>query len=61
MEFGIQFFPDIGPKVKAADRYFAESLQSVRACATSSATRMSAPSSTISRTTAATARTRSSS
>jgi alkanesulfonate monooxygenase SsuD/methylene tetrahydromethanopterin reductase-like flavin-dependent oxidoreductase (luciferase family) len=26
MEFGIQFFPDIGPKVKPADRYFAESL-----------------------------------
>ena len=26
MEFGIQFFPDIGPKVKAADAYFAECL-----------------------------------
>ena len=26
MEFGIQFFPDIGPDVKPADRYFAESL-----------------------------------
>ncbi|HSE78578.1 MAG TPA: LLM class flavin-dependent oxidoreductase [Alphaproteobacteria bacterium] len=29
MEFGIQFFPDIGPKVKAADRYFAECLRLV--------------------------------
>ena len=26
MEFGIQFFPDVGPTVKPADRYFAESL-----------------------------------
>jgi hypothetical protein len=26
MEFGLQFFPDIGPKVKPADRYFAECL-----------------------------------
>jgi alkanesulfonate monooxygenase SsuD/methylene tetrahydromethanopterin reductase-like flavin-dependent oxidoreductase (luciferase family) len=26
MEFGIQFFPDIGPKVKSARQYFAESL-----------------------------------
>ncbi|MBI3452271.1 MAG: LLM class flavin-dependent oxidoreductase [Rhodospirillales bacterium] len=26
MEFGIQFFPDIGPKIKPADRYFAECL-----------------------------------
>ncbi|MGQ0663280.1 MAG: LLM class flavin-dependent oxidoreductase [Pseudomonadota bacterium] len=24
MEFGIQFFPDVGPKVKPADQYFAE-------------------------------------
>ena len=29
MEFGIQFFPDIGPKVKSADRYFAECLRLV--------------------------------
>src|SRR5262245_61098079 len=26
MEFGLQFFPDIGPKVKPADSYFAECL-----------------------------------
>lgn len=26
MEFGIQFFPDVGPSVKPADAYFAESL-----------------------------------
>lgn len=26
MEFGIQFFPDVGPQVKSAERYFAESL-----------------------------------
>ncbi|MBM3522354.1 MAG: LLM class flavin-dependent oxidoreductase [Alphaproteobacteria bacterium] len=26
MEFGLQFFPDVGPRVKPADRYFAESL-----------------------------------
>jgi alkanesulfonate monooxygenase SsuD/methylene tetrahydromethanopterin reductase-like flavin-dependent oxidoreductase (luciferase family) len=29
MEFGIQFFPDIGPKVKAADAYFHECLKLV--------------------------------
>jgi alkanesulfonate monooxygenase SsuD/methylene tetrahydromethanopterin reductase-like flavin-dependent oxidoreductase (luciferase family) len=29
MEFGIQFFPDIGPAEKPADRYFAESLRLV--------------------------------
>ncbi len=29
MEFGIQFFPDIGPAVKPADRYFAECLHLV--------------------------------
>jgi alkanesulfonate monooxygenase SsuD/methylene tetrahydromethanopterin reductase-like flavin-dependent oxidoreductase (luciferase family) len=29
MEFGIQFFPDIGPKVKAADVYFDECLKLV--------------------------------
>jgi alkanesulfonate monooxygenase SsuD/methylene tetrahydromethanopterin reductase-like flavin-dependent oxidoreductase (luciferase family) len=29
MEFGIQFFPDIGPKVKAADVYFQECLKLV--------------------------------
>lgn len=32
MEFGIQFFPDIGPKVKAADLYFAESLNLCGLC-----------------------------
>jgi len=32
MEFGIQFFPDIGPKVKPADLYFAESLKLVELC-----------------------------
>src|SRR5215472_8766616 len=29
MEFGLQFFPDIGPKVKAADVYFDECLRLV--------------------------------
>lgn len=29
MEFGIQFFPDVGPKVKPADAYFAECLDLV--------------------------------
>lgn len=29
MEFGLQFFPDVGPRVKPADRYFAESLHLV--------------------------------
>ncbi len=29
MEFGIQFFPDVGPRVKPADAYFAESLHLV--------------------------------
>src|SRR3954471_7476266 len=29
MEFGIQFFPDIGPQVKAADAYFHECLKLV--------------------------------
>jgi alkanesulfonate monooxygenase SsuD/methylene tetrahydromethanopterin reductase-like flavin-dependent oxidoreductase (luciferase family) len=32
MEFGIQFFPDVGPKVKPADRYFAESLHLCGIC-----------------------------
>jgi alkanesulfonate monooxygenase SsuD/methylene tetrahydromethanopterin reductase-like flavin-dependent oxidoreductase (luciferase family) len=32
MEFGIQFFPDVGPKVKPADRYFAESLHLCGLC-----------------------------
>jgi alkanesulfonate monooxygenase SsuD/methylene tetrahydromethanopterin reductase-like flavin-dependent oxidoreductase (luciferase family) len=32
MEFGIQFFPDIGPAVKPADRYFAESLHLCGLC-----------------------------
>ncbi len=27
MEFGLQFFPDVGPDVKPADAYFAESLR----------------------------------
>lgn len=27
MEFGLQFFPDVGPDVKPADAYFAESLK----------------------------------
>ena len=27
MEFGLQFFPDVGPDVKPADIYFAESLK----------------------------------
>lgn len=29
LEFGLQFFPDVGPRVKPADRYFAESLRLV--------------------------------
>jgi alkanesulfonate monooxygenase SsuD/methylene tetrahydromethanopterin reductase-like flavin-dependent oxidoreductase (luciferase family) len=29
VEFGIQFFPDVGPRVKPAERYFAESLNLV--------------------------------
>lgn len=32
MEFGIQFFPDIGPDEKAADVYFDESLKLVELC-----------------------------
>ena len=32
MEFGIQFFPDIGPDEKAADVYFDESLRLVELC-----------------------------
>ena len=32
MEFGMQFFPDVGPEVKAADRYFAESLHLCELC-----------------------------
>lgn len=32
MEFGIQFFPDIGPETKAADVYFRESLDLVGLC-----------------------------
>ncbi|HEX2464389.1 MAG TPA: LLM class flavin-dependent oxidoreductase, partial [Thermoanaerobaculia bacterium] len=32
MQFGIQFFPDVGPDSKAADRYFAECLHLVSLC-----------------------------
>lgn len=32
MEFGIQFFPDIGPDVKPADQYFAECMRLVDLC-----------------------------
>ena len=32
MEFGIQFFPDIGPKVKSAAAYFDECLRLVDLC-----------------------------
>ena len=32
MEFGIQFFPDIGPDEKAAETYFAECLDLVELC-----------------------------
>lgn len=32
MEFGIQFFPDIGPRVKPADLYFKESLHLCGLC-----------------------------
>jgi alkanesulfonate monooxygenase SsuD/methylene tetrahydromethanopterin reductase-like flavin-dependent oxidoreductase (luciferase family) len=32
MEFGIQFFPDVGPHVKPADLYFAESLHLCGLC-----------------------------
>lgn len=32
MEFGIQFFPDIGPETKAADAYFRECLDLVGLC-----------------------------
>jgi len=32
MEFGIQFFPDVGPQQKPADRYFAESLKLIELC-----------------------------
>ncbi|MBM3486721.1 MAG: LLM class flavin-dependent oxidoreductase [Alphaproteobacteria bacterium] len=32
MEFGMQFFPDVGPDVKTADEYFLESLALVGLC-----------------------------
>jgi alkanesulfonate monooxygenase SsuD/methylene tetrahydromethanopterin reductase-like flavin-dependent oxidoreductase (luciferase family) len=32
MQFGIQFFPDVGPETKSADRYFAECLHLVSLC-----------------------------
>jgi alkanesulfonate monooxygenase SsuD/methylene tetrahydromethanopterin reductase-like flavin-dependent oxidoreductase (luciferase family) len=32
MQFGIQFFPDVGPQTKAAERYFAECLHLVSLC-----------------------------
>jgi alkanesulfonate monooxygenase SsuD/methylene tetrahydromethanopterin reductase-like flavin-dependent oxidoreductase (luciferase family) len=32
MQFGIQFFPDVGPETKAADRYFSECLHLVGSC-----------------------------
>jgi len=32
MQFGIQFFPDVGPAEKPADRYFAECLHLVSLC-----------------------------
>ncbi|MCP4330696.1 MAG: LLM class flavin-dependent oxidoreductase [Alphaproteobacteria bacterium] len=32
MQFGIQFFPDIGPDVKTADAYFAECMDLVELC-----------------------------
>jgi len=32
MEFGIQFFPDVGPKVKPADQYFSECMDLTGLC-----------------------------
>lgn len=34
MEFGMQFFPDVRPTQKSADRYFDESLRLVDHCDT---------------------------
>src|SRR6185436_15424980 len=32
MRFGIQFFPDVGPRTRTAERYFAEALHLVALC-----------------------------
>src|SRR5262245_66291563 len=32
MEFGVQFFPDVGPDQKSGERYFAECLHLVSLC-----------------------------
>ena len=32
MEFGIQFFPDVGPNIKPADQYFSECMDLTGLC-----------------------------